>query len=68
MSEMRSDFVTLSLIDQASTGEWHVRNMRGGAGELPNRATLEAMNAGAAEIDYPTYHALSIDGVKFEVY
>jgi len=35
---------------------------------VPNRATLEAMNAGAAVIDYPTYQALSIDGVKFEVY
>ena len=68
MSEMRSDFVTLSLVDQASTGEWRVRNMRSEAGEVPNLATLEAMNAGAAGIDYPTYQALSIDGVKFEVF
>jgi len=68
MTELSSDFVTLSLIDRAASGEWRVRDMRSEAGEVPNRATLEAMNAGAAEIDYPTYRALSIDGVRFEVY
>ena len=68
MTELSSDFVTLSLIDRAASGEWRVRDMRSEAGEVPNRATLEAMNAGAAGIDYPTYQALSIDGVKFEVY
>lgn len=68
MTELSSDFVTLSLIDRAASGEWRVRDMRSETGEVPNRATLEAMNASAAEIDYPTYRALSIDGVKFEVY
>ena len=68
MTELSSDFVTLSLIDRAASGEWRVRDMRSETGELPNIATLEAMNASAAEIDYPTYRALSIDGVKFEVY
>ena len=68
MTELSSDFVTLSLIDRAASGEWRVRDMRSETGEVPNRATLESMNAGAAEIDYPTYRALSIDGVRFEVY